>query len=74
MTASSVRLNDSETMIEEENLLVLSRRDAEVFFRALVNPPPATPALRKAARRFADKFDVANQRIDWSPPERKGRL
>ena len=58
-------------MIKEENLFVLSRRDAEVFFRALANPPPASSLLRKAARRFADKFDVANQRIDWSPQREK---
>jgi len=55
-------------VIEEENLFVLSRRDAEVFFRPLANPPAAPPALKKAARRFAEKLGSANQRIDWSSP------
>jgi uncharacterized protein (DUF1778 family) len=63
-------LKEADALIERENVFVLSKRDAEVFFGALASPPPLSPALKKAARRFAEKFDAANQRIEW--PSRKG--
>jgi uncharacterized protein (DUF1778 family) len=67
-------LKEAEAIIEQENLFVLSKRDAEVFFRALARPPAAPAAFKKAARRFAEKFDAANQRIEWSSRQRVVRL
>jgi uncharacterized protein (DUF1778 family) len=67
-------LKEAEAIIEQENLFVLSRRDAEVFFHALANPPATPPAFKQAARRFAEKFDAANQRIEWSSRQRVVRL
>jgi uncharacterized protein (DUF1778 family) len=67
-------LKEAQAIIEKENLIALSKRDAEVFFRALANPPASTPAFVKAAARFAEKFDAANQRIEWSPRQRVVRL
>jgi uncharacterized protein (DUF1778 family) len=67
-------LKEAQGIIEQENLFVLSKRDAEAFFRALANPPATPPALRKAARRFAEKFDAASQRIEWSSRQRVVRL
>ena len=60
-------LKEAEVVIEKESLITLSKRDAEVFFRALANPPASTPAFKKAAARFAEKFDAASQRIEWLP-------
>ena len=67
-------LKEAEAIIEKENLISLSRRDAEVFFRALANPPAGTTAFKKAAVRFAEKFDAASQRIEWSPRQSVVRL
>jgi len=67
-------VKEAEAIIEKENLISLSRRDAEVFFRALANPPAGTAAFKKAAVRFAEKFDAANQRIEWPPRQSVVRL
>ena len=67
-------LKEADMIIEKENLIALSKRDAEVFFRALANPPPGTVAFKRAAARFAEKFDAASQRIEWSPRQRVVRL
>jgi uncharacterized protein (DUF1778 family) len=67
-------LKEAEAIIEKENLITLSKRDAKVFFRALANPPASTAAFKKAAARFAEKFDAASQRIEWSPRQRVVRL
>jgi uncharacterized protein (DUF1778 family) len=34
-------LEKAQTIIEHEQIVHLSRQDAEVFFKALDNPPPA---------------------------------
>ncbi|MGH9577895.1 MAG: DUF1778 domain-containing protein, partial [Terriglobales bacterium] len=67
-------LKEAEAIIERENLITLSKRDAEVFFRALANPPAPSAALKRAAARYAEKFDAASQRIEWSPRQRVVRL
>lgn len=59
-------LKEADAIIEKENLITLSKRDAEVFFRALANPPTNTFSFRRAAARFAEKFDAAKQRIERS--------
>jgi len=67
-------LKEADAIIEKENLITLSKRDAEVFFRALAVPPASTVAYKRAAARFAEKFDAASQRIEWSPRQRIVRL
>jgi len=67
-------LKEAEAIIEKENLISLSKRDAEVFFRALANPPASTAAFKKAAARFTETFDAASQRIEWSPRQGVVRL
>jgi uncharacterized protein (DUF1778 family) len=44
-----------ETIATHERL-ALSRADAEVFFAALDNPGPPTPALRKIAKRYHERY------------------
>ena len=67
-------LKEADAIIEKENLITLSKRDAEAFFRALANPPVGTVAFKRAAARFAEKFDAESQRIEWSPRQRVVRL
>ncbi|MSQ70076.1 MAG: DUF1778 domain-containing protein [Betaproteobacteria bacterium] len=67
-------LKEAEAIIEKENLIPLSRRDAAVFFRALASPPASTTAFRKAAAGFVEKFDAASQRIAWAPRQSVVRL
>ena len=67
-------LKEADAIIEKENLITLSKRGAEVFFRALANPPAGTAVFKRAAARFAEKFDAASQRIEWSPRQSVVRL
>jgi uncharacterized protein (DUF1778 family) len=67
-------LKEADAVIEKEKLITLSKRDAEFVFRALANPPALSPALKRAAARFAEKFDAASQRIDWPPRQGAVRL
>ena len=60
--------------MKNESLITLSKRDAEVFFRALANPPASTTAFKRAAARFAEKFDAGSQRIESSPRQKLVRL
>src|SRR3990172_3164038 len=59
-------LKEADAIIEKEKVITLSKRDAEIFFRALANPPAPTAAFKRAAARYAEKFDAASQRIEWS--------
>ncbi|HLW97997.1 MAG TPA: DUF1778 domain-containing protein [Candidatus Acidoferrales bacterium] len=38
--------------IQEHESWTLSSRDSEVFMKALLNPPPPSPRLRAAVRRY----------------------
>ena len=67
-------LKEADAIIEKEKVITLSKRDAEVFFRALANPPAPTVAFKRAAARYAEKFDAASQRIEWSARPRVVRL
>ena len=47
---------EAEKAIERNQLLVIaSKRDREIFFKALVNPPKPNAALKKAVSRY-NKF------------------
>jgi uncharacterized protein (DUF1778 family) len=45
-------LKEAHAVLERERFVRLSRRDAEVFFRALENPPKPTARLRKAVAAY----------------------
>ncbi len=44
----------AERTIEERTVLVLSARDSLRFAKAILHPPEPGPALRKAAREYAE--------------------
>ena len=41
-------LKEAHAVLERERIIRLSRRDAEVFFKALENPPAPNARLKKA--------------------------
>jgi uncharacterized protein (DUF1778 family) len=67
-------LKEADAIIEKEKVITLTKRDAEVFFRALANPPAPSAALKRAAARYAEKFDAASQPIERSPRQKVVRL
>lgn len=44
----------AKEIVEEHNAILASEKDAEVFFDALMKPPVANEALRKAAARHKE--------------------
>ena len=48
---SSVDRNARE-IIERHNAILASKKDQEIFFKALMNPPKPNARLRKAAERY----------------------
>ena len=45
-------LKEAHAVLERERFVRLSRRDAEVFFKALENPPKPNARLRKAVAAY----------------------
>ncbi len=45
-------LKEAHAVLERERIIRLSRRDAEVFFKALENPPAPNARLKKAAAAY----------------------
>ena len=50
-------LEKAHTIFEQERILHMTLKDAEVFFDALENPPPPNEALIKAAQEYKAEFD-----------------
>jgi uncharacterized protein (DUF1778 family) len=48
----SSALATAERTIREHEAMVLSRRDAEVFLEAVLNPPPPSARLREAIEEY----------------------
>jgi uncharacterized protein (DUF1778 family) len=42
----------AEEIVEEHNKILASKRDREIFFNALTNPPHPNKYLKKAASRY----------------------
>jgi uncharacterized protein (DUF1778 family) len=42
----------AQSIIEKERVISLSYKDAEVFFKAIENPPKANEKLKKAIKKF----------------------
>jgi len=61
-------LREAERIIEQERVIRLSVRDAEMFIRALENPAPPNAKLRAALKRYeAAKLDDEGTTFNWRP-------
>jgi len=49
-------LEKAQSIIEQERVLNLTEKDAEVFFEAIANPPQPSKELVKAARTYKREF------------------
>ncbi|MBF0237613.1 MAG: DUF1778 domain-containing protein [SAR324 cluster bacterium] len=47
-------IEKANTILEKERIIHLSYHDAEVFFKALENPPKPNQRLRKAITKYKD--------------------
>ncbi len=47
---------EAKRIFEENSRLLASRRDEEIFFNAITNPPQPNDSLKKAAKRYTDTF------------------
>ncbi len=52
----------AEVVIEQENTIRLTMRDAEVFFEAIENPPLPNDRLLNAMREYQESFPDAENR------------
>lgn len=61
-------LREAERIIEQERVIRLSARDAELFFQALENPPPPNARLKTALKRYEDaKLGDEGTTFNWRP-------
>ncbi len=61
-------LREAERIIEQERVIRLSAQDAEMFIRALENPPSPNAKLKAALKHHeAAKLDDAGTRFNWQP-------
>jgi uncharacterized protein (DUF1778 family) len=64
-------LREAERIIDQERVIRLSAHDAEVFFRALDNPPPPNARLKSSLRDHQDsKRDDEDSVFNWQPRPR----
>ena len=47
----------AKKIIEEQNKILVSKRDQEIFFDAMINPPKPNEKLQKAALRYKEIFE-----------------
>lgn len=61
-------LREAERIIEQERVIRLSARDAEIFIQALENPPPPNAKLKAALQHYQDaKRDDEGTSFSWQP-------
>jgi uncharacterized protein (DUF1778 family) len=61
-------LREAERIIEQERVIRLSSRDAEMFIHALENPPPPNAKLKAALQHHQDaKQDDEGTSFSWQP-------
>lgn len=60
-------LKEARAVIEREQTLILSRRDAERLLDLLENPPPPPPALAAAQARYQELKRDADSGFNWQP-------
>ncbi|MCM0590479.1 MAG: DUF1778 domain-containing protein [Gloeotrichia echinulata CP02] len=51
-------LNAAKQVIQEQEMMILTKQDQEVFVAALLNPPEPSTKLRDAAQRYQQKMGV----------------
>ncbi|WP_425525975.1 DUF1778 domain-containing protein [Halotia branconii] len=51
-------LNAANQVIQENEMMILSRKDQEVFVEALLNPPEPSAKLKAAAQRYKQNMGV----------------
>lgn len=49
-------LENASRTIREHETWILERPDAELFFKALINPPTPGPRLMRVARRYKERY------------------
>lgn len=65
-------LREAERIIEQERVIRLSARDAEMFIRALENPPPPNAKLKAALQLHQDaKQDDEGTSFSWQPRSKR---
>ncbi|CAK0755764.1 DUF1778 domain-containing protein [Gammaproteobacteria bacterium] len=61
-------LREAERIIDQERVIRLSSRDAEIFIKALENPPPLNARLLAALKHHEDaKRDDEGTAFNWQP-------
>jgi uncharacterized protein (DUF1778 family) len=60
-------LKEARAVIDREQTLTLSRRDAERLLDLLENPPPTPPALAAAQARYQELKRDADSGFNWPP-------
>jgi uncharacterized protein (DUF1778 family) len=60
-------LKEAQAVIEREQILKLSRRDAVRLLDLLEHPPPPNAALVKAQARYLELRRDADSSLDWQP-------
>lgn len=48
-------------IVEKHNSILASKRDQEIFFNALLNPPPPNARLKKAMERYKIAMKAVNK-------------
>ena len=51
-------MEKAKIIVEERKTLLASKKDREIFFNALLNPPKPTDKLKAAARRYKQSLKV----------------
>lgn len=65
-------LREAERIIEQERVIRLSARDAEMFIQALENPPPPNAKLKSALQHYQDaKRDHEDSGFNWQPQPKR---
>ncbi|MEY3332554.1 MAG: hypothetical protein RLZZ176_854 [Cyanobacteriota bacterium] len=52
------RVSAANQIIQQNEIMVLSRKDQEIFVEALLTPPEPSEKLRLAAQRYKKNMDV----------------
>lgn len=61
-------LREAERIIEQERVIRLSARDAQMFIKALENPSPPNAKLKAALKRYEKaKLDDEGTSFNWRP-------
>jgi uncharacterized protein (DUF1778 family) len=65
-------LREAERIIEQERVIRLSARDAEVFIQALENPPSPNAKLKAALQSHQDaRRDDEGTSFNWQPRQKR---